>query len=55
LAALLVQNDRTLKLAAIEGIKRLERPDLLASLRERSHLELDLEIAKALGYGEEKP
>jgi len=55
LVALLAQNDRTLKLGAIEGIKRLERPDLLASLRERSHLEPDSEIAEALGQGEEKP
>jgi hypothetical protein len=55
LVALLAQNDRTIKLGAIEGIKRLARPDLLASLRERSRLELDSEIAEALGEGEEKP
>ena len=55
LAALLAQGDRTMKLGAIEGIKRLDRPDLHASLWEQSRVEPDSEIAEALGDGGEKP
>jgi hypothetical protein len=55
LVALLALGDRTMKLGAIEGIKRLDRPDLLAALRERSRLERDSEIIMALGDCEGTP
>jgi hypothetical protein len=49
LAELLEQGDRMTKLGAIEGLKRLARPDLLARLRDRRGLEPDAEIAEAMG------
>jgi len=49
LASMLEQSDRLLRLGAIEGIKRLGRPDLLARLREWRNVETDAEIAEALG------
>ena len=49
LVALLEQGDRLTKLGAIEGIKRLGRPDLLERLRNRRSAEADAEVAEALG------
>jgi HEAT repeat protein len=49
LAGLLEQSDRLTRLGAIEGLKRLGRPDLLARLRDRRGLEADAEIAEAMG------
>lgn len=49
LAGLLEQGDRLAKLGAIEGIRRLGRPDLMARLRERRRGETDPEVAEALG------
>jgi HEAT repeat protein len=49
LVALLEQKERLVKLGAIEGIKRLGRPDLLALLRNRRNVETDAEVAEALG------
>jgi hypothetical protein len=48
LAGLLEQSDRLTRLGAIEGLKRLRRPDLLARLRDRRGLEADAEIAEAM-------
>jgi len=48
LVALLEQNDRLTKLGAIEGIKRLGRPDLMERLRYRRSTEADAEVAEAL-------
>jgi HEAT repeat protein len=48
LVALLEQGDRVTKLGAIEGIKRLDRPNLAAQLRMRCSLEADPEVAQAL-------
>ncbi len=49
LVALLEQGDRLTKLGAIEGIKRLGRPELLAYLRGRRAIEKDPVVAEALG------
>jgi len=49
LVALLDKGDRLTKLGAIEGIKRLGRPDLVANLRNRRSVEPDAEVAEALG------
>lgn len=49
LVALLDQGDQLMKLGAIEGIKRLGRPDLVVNLRNRCSAELDAEVAEALG------
>jgi HEAT repeat protein len=49
LAALLEQSDRLTKLGAIEGLKRLGRPDLMARLRDWRSVETDAEVAEALG------
>jgi len=49
LALLLGQGDRLTKLGAIEGIKRLDRPDVMARLRERRSVETDPEVLEALG------
>jgi HEAT repeat protein len=49
LVSLLEQSDRLTKLGAIEGIKRLGRPDLLELLRNRPGLASDAEMAEALG------
>jgi hypothetical protein len=48
LFALLDQNDRLIKLGAIEGIRRLGRPDLTARLRARGKIETDVEVIEAL-------
>jgi hypothetical protein len=49
LLALLDQGDQLTKLGAIEGIRRLGRPDLMAPLRNRRAIEPDPEVAQALG------
>jgi HEAT repeat protein len=49
LISLLDQNDRLTKLGAIEGLKRLGRPDLMALMRDRRSVEADPEVAGALG------
>jgi hypothetical protein len=49
LIGLLEQSDRLTRLGAIEGIKRLGRPDLMTRLRDRRGVETDAEIAEALG------
>lgn len=48
LVGLLEQSDRLTRLGAIEGIKRLGRPDLMARLRVRCDGEADPEVAEAL-------
>ena len=48
LVGLLEHNDRLTKLGAIEGLKRLGRPDLMARLRDRLAAETDPEVAEAL-------
>ena len=48
LFALLDQNDRLIKLGAIEGIRRLGRPDLTARLQARGEIETDAEVVEAL-------
>jgi HEAT repeat protein len=48
LLALLDHSDRLTRLGAIEGIKRLGRPDLLARLVSRGGRETDAEVASAL-------
>jgi len=55
LASLLGQGDRLTKLGAIEGIKRLERPDIMARLRDRRRVETDPEVLEALGECEGTP
>jgi HEAT repeat protein len=55
LALLLGQGDRLTKLGAIEGIKRLARPDLLALLQTRRIVETDTEVIEALGGCERAP
>jgi hypothetical protein len=55
LVALLEHNDRLMKLGAIEGIKRLGRPDLMARLRNQRRVEADAEVAEALAGCEETP
>jgi HEAT repeat protein len=55
LVALLAQKDSTLRLGAMEGIKRLKQPHLLKSIREPRRVELDSEIAAALGEDKAKP
>jgi len=55
LASLLGQGDRLTKLGAIEGIKRLERPDIMARLRDRRSVETDPEVLEALGECEGTP
>ncbi len=49
LISLVEQGDRLTKLGAIEGIKRLDRPDLMARLWNRRCIEMDGEVAEALG------
>jgi HEAT repeat protein len=49
LFALLEQSERVTRLGAIEGIKRLGRPDLMRRLREWRKNEPDAEVAEALG------
>ena len=49
LFALMEQSERVTRLGAIEGIKRLGRPDLLTRLREWRKNEPDAEVAEALG------
>jgi HEAT repeat protein len=49
LIGLLEQSDRLTRLGAIEGIKRLGRPDLTARLRNWRSVETDAEIIEALG------
>jgi len=44
-----------MKLGAIEGIKRLGRPDLMARLRDRRSVEADPEVLEALGECEGTP
>jgi hypothetical protein len=48
LVGLLEQSDRVLRLGAIEGLKRLGRPDLMARLRDWRSAETDAEIVEAL-------
>jgi hypothetical protein len=48
LITLLGQSDRLMKLGAIDGIKRLGRPDLLARLKSLRSIETDPEVAEAL-------
>jgi hypothetical protein len=55
LFSLFDQNDRLLKLGAIEGIKRLGRPELLARLQYWRSAEADPEVAEAIGECECKP
>jgi HEAT repeat protein len=55
LCTLLEQNDRLLKLGAIEGIKRLGRPELMARLRARGKVETDAEVIEALADCERTP
>jgi hypothetical protein len=43
------------KLGAIEGIKRLGRPELLARLQYWRRAEADPEVAEAIGECESKP
>ena len=52
LVELLEHGDRPTQLAAIEGIKRLDRPVLMAQLRARSWAESEAEIVEALGEAE---
>jgi HEAT repeat protein len=49
LLLLLEQDDRVIRLGAIEGIRRLGRPDITALLRNRVGIETDAEVAEALG------
>ncbi len=49
LIGLLEQGDRLTKLGAIEGIRRLGRPELLGLLRSRRAIETDPSVAEALG------
>ena len=49
LIALLEQGDRVTRLGAIEGVKRLGRPELMLRLREWRNTETDTEVAEALG------
>lgn len=46
--------EREAKLAAIEGIKRLEEPGIAERLRDRCHLETDPEVFDALSGAERK-
>jgi len=55
LAVLLCQGDQLTKLGAIEGIKRLARPDLMEMLRNRCGLETDCEVVEALKEFEATP
>ena len=48
LAVLLCKGDRLTKLGAIEGIKRLGRPEMMSRLRERRSVETDPEVLEAL-------
>ena len=48
-ASLLSHADRLTKLGAIEGLKRLGRPDLMVQLRDWRGQESDAEIIEALG------
>ena len=49
LFALTEQSERVTRLGAIEGIKRLGRPDLMTRLREWRNVETDAEVLEALG------
>jgi hypothetical protein len=55
LISLLEQGDRLTKLGAIEGIKRLDRPDLMELLRNRCNMETDAEVTEALEACEGTP
>ena len=55
LAGLLGQDDRLTKLGAIEGIRRLKRPDLMARLQDQRSVETDPEVLEALGDCERTP
>jgi len=49
LVGLLEQSDRVTRLGAIEGLKRLGRPELITRLRAWRAVETDAEVAEALG------
>ncbi len=55
LVALLEQDDRLMRLGAIEGIKRLGQPDSMERLRNRRNVETDAEVAEALAECERTP
>jgi len=55
LFSLLDQPDRILKLGAIEGIKRLGQPELLARLQSWRSAATDPEVAEAIGDCENQP
>ena len=54
-ADLLERDDRLMKLGAIDGIKRLGRPALLARLKKLHSTETDPEVAEALKELEATP
>ena len=51
LVAALESEDRLTKLGAIDALRRLGRPELLARLRDRLAVETDAEVAQALAAG----
>lgn len=55
LIGLLEHGDRMTKLGAIEGIRRLSRPELLGLLRDRRAIETDPSVVEALGESEGTP
>jgi hypothetical protein len=55
LITLLERDDRLMKLGAIDGIRRLGRPDLLARLKNLHRTETDPEVAEALKESEATP